>query len=300
MQPRAPRVGEKCRRQVGGKSKLMRPRAPRVGDKCARQVGDKWDTIRRKVGDKCRRQVGDKCKLMRPRARRVEDKCGRQVGDKCNLMRPRASRVGDKWETSANSYGPEHPEWETSVGDKCWRQVEDKCKLMRPRAPRVGDKCAIGATLETMAFALNDLSQVGPFPPLPSQPPDAYRLSLGKITETLRLDYQEFFDRKPDFSIYDPAVVLQLRKPWNEPKQMAGCKQTYVTMVKAMRTFCKKFLHGGTVDCQVCDGRPYGCDLRVHWTCKGQVNWIGETSVMISAISLYTLKHCDEASTDGI
>lgn len=149
-------------------------------------------------------------------------------------------------------------------------------------------------------FALNDLTQVGPFPPLPSQPPDAYRLSLGKITDTLRLDYEEFFDRKPDFSIYDPAVVLQLRKPWSEPKQMAGCKQTYVGIVKAMRTFCKKFLHEGSVECQVCDGRPYGCDLRVHWTCKGHVNWIGETSVMISAISLYTLKHCDDVDQDEL
>ena len=44
--------------------------------------------------------------------------------------------MGDKWETSVNSCGPRHPEWE-----KCGRQVEDKCKLMRPKAPRVGDKC---------------------------------------------------------------------------------------------------------------------------------------------------------------
>jgi len=108
------------------------------------------------VGDKCGRQVEDKCKLMRPKATRVGDKCGRQV-----------------WETSANSCGPRHPEWETSVGDKwdtCgprhpewetskWKtsvdpcgprhpewetsgkQVGDKCKLIRPKAPRVGDKC---------------------------------------------------------------------------------------------------------------------------------------------------------------
>ena len=69
--------------------------------------------------------MGDKCKLMRPKAPRVGDKCGRQV------------------ETSVNSCGPRHPEWETSVGDK-W---EDKCKLMRPKAPKcegqVGDKCKI-------------------------------------------------------------------------------------------------------------------------------------------------------------
>jgi len=46
-------------------------------------------------------------------------------------MRPKAPRVGDKGETSVNSGGPRHPEWETRG---------DKCKLMRPKAPRVGDK----------------------------------------------------------------------------------------------------------------------------------------------------------------
>ena len=55
-------------------------------------------------------------------------------------MRPKAPRVGDKGETSVNSCGPRHPEWETSVGDKCGRQGGDKCEFMRPKAPRVGDK----------------------------------------------------------------------------------------------------------------------------------------------------------------
>ena len=32
-------------------------------------------------------------------------------------MRPKEPRVGDKWETSVNSCGPRHPEWETR-GDK--------------------------------------------------------------------------------------------------------------------------------------------------------------------------------------
>ena len=90
--------------------------------------------------------MGDKCKLMRPKAPRVGDncgrqmwetsvnscgprhpewetKCGRQMEDKWKLMRPKAPRVRDKWETSANSCGPRHPEWETSVEGKCRRQV---------------------------------------------------------------------------------------------------------------------------------------------------------------------------------
>ena len=48
------------------------------------------------------------------------------------------------WQTSVNSCGPGHPEWETGVGNK-WeasvgakrgRQVEDKCKLIHnPKHP---------------------------------------------------------------------------------------------------------------------------------------------------------------------
>ena len=114
---------------MGDMCKLMRPKAPRVGDKCGRQVGNKCKLMRPKaprVGDKCGRQMEDKCRLMRPKAPRVRDKCGRQVGDKCN----HAAQDTQSEETSVKSCGPRHPEWETSVGDKC--------KLMRPKAPRGG------------------------------------------------------------------------------------------------------------------------------------------------------------------
>ena len=161
MRPKATRVGDKCWRQVGDKCKLMRPKAgnqsagktsvgdkcklmwpkaPRVGDKCGRQV---WETSVNSCGPRhpeWETSVGDKCKLMRPKTPRVtqtsvgdkwetsvNSQCGRQLGShsKCKLME---TRVGDKWETSVNSCGPRHPEWETSVGrhewtDKCERQV---------------------------------------------------------------------------------------------------------------------------------------------------------------------------------
>ena len=72
---------------MGDKCKLMRPKAPRVGDKCGRQVwetsvnscGPRHPECETSVGNKCGRQVGDKCKLMRPKIPRVGDKCGRQV-----------------------------------------------------------------------------------------------------------------------------------------------------------------------------------------------------------------------------
>ena len=56
-------VGDKCGRQVGDKSKLMRHKAPRVGDKGETSVNScgprnpEWETS---AGDKCGRQVGDK------------------------------------------------------------------------------------------------------------------------------------------------------------------------------------------------------------------------------------------------
>ena len=61
----------------------------------------------------------------------------------CGPRHPEWEKGGDKGETSVNPWGPRNPEWETSVGDK-WatsgRHVGDTCKLMRPKAPRVGDK----------------------------------------------------------------------------------------------------------------------------------------------------------------
>ena len=76
-------MGDKSGREVTDKCKLVRPKAPRVGDKCRRQV---WKT-----------SVGEKCKLMRPKAPRVKDKWG----DRCKLMRPKAPRSGRQvWETN--------------------------------------------------------------------------------------------------------------------------------------------------------------------------------------------------------
>ena len=148
MRPKAPRMGDKCGRQTGDKSKITRPRPPRAGDK--------WETSVRacgpehhRVGGNCRRQVGDKCKIMRPRAAREKKKRGRQAEHKCKITPPRAFRVENKWETSGKPWGADCPESETSgrqasnhrprafrAATKCGRQVEDTCKIMRPRAPR--------------------------------------------------------------------------------------------------------------------------------------------------------------------
>ena len=161
MRPKAPRVADKCERQVEDRCKLMRPKAPRVGDKCGRQMEDKCKLMRPKlprVGDKCEGQVGDKCKLMRPKTPRVGDTCGRQVGNKCKLMRPKAPRVGnkcgrqvwetsvgDKWETSGRQVQHQHAAQSTQSGKQVEKQVRDKLKSHGPENPgasggQVGNK----------------------------------------------------------------------------------------------------------------------------------------------------------------
>ena len=54
-----------------------------------------------------------------------------RVGDKCGRVKPAAQSTQSgrqAWETSGKenvkACGPEHPEWETSVGKKCGRQVK--------------------------------------------------------------------------------------------------------------------------------------------------------------------------------
>ena len=92
--PKAPTVGDKrvtsvnsygprhLEWETSGRQVLTNTaEAPRVADKCERQVGN-WQT-----------RVADKCKLLQPQAPRVEDKGGKQAGDKCELTRPKAPRL---------------------------------------------------------------------------------------------------------------------------------------------------------------------------------------------------------------
>ena len=85
--------------------------------------------------------MGDKCKLIQPKAPRVGDKCERQRREtsenSCGPRHPEwETSVRIKWEASGGNRSetiwPKVPEWKTSVGDKCARQVWE---------PSVGDKC---------------------------------------------------------------------------------------------------------------------------------------------------------------
>lgn len=123
----------------------------------------------------------------------------------------------------------------------------------------------------------------------PPKEPDEYELSIGKITDVLRSDYPDFFERSPDFGIYDEHVTLELGKPLEEPKVLARGKSRYCRRLLAMRRICSSMVRNGTVSCQVCDGRPYGSALRVYWKCQGEI-WLGSAREFhISAVSYYSV-----------
>ena len=116
---------------MGDKCKIMRPKAPRVKDKCGKQVEDKGSVNscgprHPSVRDKWETSVKS-CGPRHPEwETSAEDKWKTSVNS-CGPRHPQwETSVRDKWETSVNSCGPRRPEWETSVGDKC--------KLMRPKA----------------------------------------------------------------------------------------------------------------------------------------------------------------------
>lgn len=116
-----------------------------------------------------------------------------------------------------------------------------------------------------------------------------YELSRGKIIDTLRRDYPEFFDRSPDFDIYDECVSLEFGRPLETPITLARGKTAYCRAILAARSLGTSMIRNAAISSQVCDGRPYGCELRVHWTCGGQF-WIGGyRDFQISAVSYYSL-----------
>jgi len=122
-----------------------------------------------------------------------------------------------------------------------------------------------------------------------TKPPDEYELSLGKITETLQSDYPDFFARSPDFDIYDEGVELQLGKPLEKPKVLARGRGAYCRALMTTRRVCSSMMRNGKIHCQIYDGRPYGCALRVYWKCTGQI-WLGSLhDFELSAVSFYSL-----------
>jgi len=115
--------------------------------------------------------------------------------------------------------------------------------------------------------------------------PSEYELSIGRITDTLRRDYREFFERPPDFDIYDDAVVFALGQPFHGVPELQG-KLAYRRALNGLRGLARRTVEG-SVRCTVLDGKPYGHALKVSWTCEGVL--LNQCSVCIKAISLYSV-----------
>lgn len=121
---------------------------------------------------------------------------------------------------------------------------------------------------------------------MPRRPSD-YELSLGKITDCLRSDYPAFFERTPNFEIYDERVVFELGWPFHGVSALHG-KRSYCRALSALHHLGCSTVRNGTVRCHIADGSSYGHALRVPWTCCGNVVW-SQCPVHISAVSLYSI-----------
>eukprot|EP00927_Polykrikos_kofoidii_P055437 TRINITY_DN4968_c0_g1_i1.p1 TRINITY_DN4968_c0_g1~~TRINITY_DN4968_c0_g1_i1.p1 ORF type:complete len:347 (+),score=25.37 TRINITY_DN4968_c0_g1_i1:222-1262(+) len=124
-----------------------------------------------------------------------------------------------------------------------------------------------------------------------------YKLSLGKIVDTLRNDYPSIFERKPDFSIYDENVVLELGRPFHAVPALRG-KRAYCRALTTLQNLAVSTVRDGTVSFHIGDGTAYGHTLRVNWTCRGQVRGLCQP-VYISAVSLYSVASQAVPVTNG-
>lgn len=123
-----------------------------------------------------------------------------------------------------------------------------------------------------------------------------YDLSLGKIVDTLRSDYPAFFERRPNFEIYDERVVFELGQPFHSAAALRG-KRGYTRAVGALQSLACSTVRDGTVSCRICDGSDYGHALKVPWHLHGSLRPFSSlgplvescATVHIHAISLYSI-----------
>lgn len=85
------------------------------------------------------------------------------------------------------------------------------------------------------------------------------------------LDFSPYWLEKAVFLFAESLSTTQPRSG------QGGCMMVHV-FVEAFHVgahFLPGSFRATQVVCQVCDGHAYGCDLRVHWTCRGQVRILG-------------------------
>lgn len=113
-----------------------------------------------------------------------------------------------------------------------------------------------------------------------------FDLSLGKIIDTLRADYMAWFDRSPNFDIYDDSIVFQMDLITGRRLSELQGKRAYCRALTTLRTATTMAVREGEVQCSVQPWSPCDYTLRVNWTCNGHLAY---QPLHISAISAYSL-----------
>lgn len=114
-----------------------------------------------------------------------------------------------------------------------------------------------------------------------------FDLDRGKIIDTLKTDYPDFFERPPDFGIYDDGIVFDFGWPVASRVVVQG-KQRYVWLLRLLQGFARRLISGGVVTCALSNHLVTGRRevVKVHWKCEGE---FFKQSVRISANSMYTI-----------
>mmetsp|Transcript_40076 Transcript_40076/g.87520 ORF Transcript_40076/g.87520 Transcript_40076/m.87520 type:complete len:287 (+) Transcript_40076:334-1194(+) len=116
-----------------------------------------------------------------------------------------------------------------------------------------------------------------------------YELSRGRIVDVLRRDYPDFFERTPDYDIYDDGIVLEVGDPFRAMGSLRG-KAKYKKVLTALQSIGRLVVSNGTVTCRVYPWEEHGYALRVPWQCHGCLRILGRREPLhLSAVSVYSL-----------
>merc|ERR1719357_691867 len=75
--------------------------------------------------------------------------------------------------------------------------------------------------------------------------PTEYELSRGKIIDTLQQDYADFYQREPNFDIYDEAVCLEIGNPPHGVRAVNG-KSRYIGFIRGLRRVLRGAVSDGS------------------------------------------------------
>jgi hypothetical protein len=127
-----------------------------------------------------------------------------------------------------------------------------------------------------------------------------FQLSLGKIRDTLHADYPAFFERSPDFDIYDDSITIELNLDNEDasPRRwgLQG-KRKYKRLISGFQNLAATTVREGEIRSSVKYIPACGQTLQVKWTCVGQVA-LFTVPVHISAVSNYSIAPRSQDSFD--